>query len=97
MIFFEKIGIFLTIFNHADIGVTIFVGAAVWAKLPAVAFGGGVQHWPGGGKKDIRWGLGRDWLGIKIAICYSGEILKVYIVLFKEHIWGLIQLFDDQV
>ena len=26
---------------------------------------------------------------------YSGGI--VYFVLFKEHIWGLIQLFDDQV
>ena len=26
---------------------------------------------------------------------YSGDI--VYFVLFKEYIWGLIQLFDDQV
>ena len=33
---------------------------------------------------DIGWGLGS----------YSGNI--VYFVLFKEYIWGLIQLFDDQ-
>ena len=45
MIFFLKIGIFLKTLNHADIGVTIFVGAAACAKLLAVAaFGGGVQH-----------------------------------------------------
>ena len=34
----------------------------------------------------IGWELG--WLS-------SGDI--VYFVLFKEYIWGLIQLFDDQV
>ena len=33
---------------------------------------------------DIGLGLGRDWGS------YSGDI--VYFVLFKEYIWGLIQL-----
>ena len=44
----------------------------------------------------IRWILGGvreelvgDWGS------YSGDI--VYFVLFKEYIWGLIQLFDEQV
>ena len=35
--FFSKIGIFLKCFNHADIGMKIFVGAAAWAKLAAAA------------------------------------------------------------
>ena len=45
--FFRKIGILLKNLNHVDIGLKIFVGAAVCAKLPAAAaaFGGGVQHW----------------------------------------------------
>ena len=37
----------------------------------------------------IREGLVGDWGS------YSGDI--VYFVLFKEYIWGLIQLFDEQV
>ena len=37
----------------------------------------------------IRTGLVGDWGS------YSGDI--VYFVLFKEYIWGLIQLFTDQV
>ena len=44
----------------------------------------------------IRWILGvvREEL---VGDCgsYSGDI--VYFVLFKEYIWGLIQLFDEQV
>ena len=43
----------------------------------------------GVGVRWIGWGLVGDWGS------YSGDI--VYFVLFKEYIWGLIQLFDDQV
>ena len=38
--------------------------------------------------------LGRNWL-IRDWGSYSGDI--VYLVLFKEYIWCLIQLFDEQV
>ena len=38
----------------------------------------------------IRKGLVGDWGS------YSDDYI-VYFVLFKEYIWGLIQLFDDQV
>ena len=37
----------------------------------------------------IREELVGDW------VSYSGDI--VYFVLFNEYIWGLIQLFDEQV
>ena len=46
----------------------------------------------GGDTVDIGWGLGRNWLGIGVAI-----VVIVYFVLFKEYIWGLIQLLDEQV
>ena len=51
----------------------------------SVLAGVGVRWILGG----IRKGLVGDWGS------YSGDI--VYFVLFKEYIWGLIQLFDDQV
>ena len=44
----------------------------------------------------IRWILGgvrEELVGDRSS--YSGDI--VYFVLFKEYIWGLIQLFDEQV
>ena len=51
----------------------------------SVLAGVGVRWILGGEKEGIGWELGS----------YSGDI--VYFVLFKEYIWGLIQLFDEQV
>ena len=63
----------------------LFIHALIITKI-SVLVRVGIRWILGGG---VREELVGDWGS------YSGDI--VYFVLFKEYIWGLIQLFDEQV
>ena len=62
----------------------LFIHALIITKI-SVLVRVGIRWILGGVRKEL---VG-DWGS------YSGDI--VYFVLFKEYIWGLIQLFDEQV